>query len=251
MNIEFADQLSEEGIRVVGSVGDVGGKAKVVGTTGQDATAAILPNQQELHDDLLAGMIRWEATPKGETANIEQFLTVEQHVSPSHPSDLVTHHVSVRCQTLLQVEGIGGVIHHVAFPGQRIGSKRLGTNRSMPELDVLLMWPNIVQILQAGSGTSHEPASLGSEHCDHALDYRGIEQHIIVDEVRVRGHALLQQKLTLLRHASATPSRVHRYPVPVPLEGSNHRPKFDSLKRRLTRSLVRDDDIEVGKCLTQ
>src|SRR5579885_1657720 len=78
----FLRQFSEEFGGVTVAVLNISGQAEMIGPTGQDATAAILAEQQKLRDDLLTGMLGRQASPPGEAANAQQLLPIIEHVGP-------------------------------------------------------------------------------------------------------------------------------------------------------------------------
>src|SRR5579872_7006409 len=104
----------------------------MIGATGQNATAAVFSNQQELDDHLFSGMYEGQARPPGETADIQQFGAVEENVGSSNPGDFVAYNLSMRGKPLLKVERIGGIVHFVAIPGYRIAIERLWHHRFIP-----------------------------------------------------------------------------------------------------------------------
>src|SRR5579884_3084734 len=100
----FSDNVVEEDIGVGAAVFDGGGQAEMIGATGQNATAAIFANQQELGENLFSSVFGRQAVPPGEAADVEQFGTVIEDVRAAHPGNLVAHQLAVPDEFLLQVE---------------------------------------------------------------------------------------------------------------------------------------------------
>src|SRR5437660_1767703 len=104
----------------------------MVGTTGEDSTAAILADQQELDDGLLTGMPGRQTLPEGETSHIQQFGAIVEYVRAPNPGHLVAHDPPVGAEAIGQMERIGGIVYQVTLPGEPLGGERFGQNRALP-----------------------------------------------------------------------------------------------------------------------
>src|SRR5258707_10593587 len=109
--------------------------------------------------------------PPGKPPNIKQFGTIVKDIGATNPGNLVAHYPMFLHKTLLQVKRVGCIIHHVPVPGDRIRLKRFRPDRPCPELDMLLVWPEIVEVAQARCSATHKAASFRLEYAEHALHY--------------------------------------------------------------------------------
>src|SRR5579872_271739 len=104
----------------------------MIGAAGQNATATVFANQQELDDHLFSGVYEGQTRPPGEAADIQQFGAVEENVGSSNPGDFVAYNLSMRGKPLLKVERISGIVHFVAIPGNSVAIERLWPHGFIP-----------------------------------------------------------------------------------------------------------------------
>src|SRR5579871_5827563 len=91
MDFELTDEVAEQLNGIASTVRHVGRQAQMVGAAGEDATTAVLPDEQELRNHLLTGMSRRQAIPPGEAADAEQLDAIVQDVGSAHPRHLVSN----------------------------------------------------------------------------------------------------------------------------------------------------------------
>src|SRR5258706_15477275 len=113
--------------------------------------------------------------PPGKPPNIKQFGTIIKDIGATNPGDLVAHYPMLLYKTLLQVKRVGCIIHHVPVPGDQIRFKRFRPDGLRPELDLLLVRTEIVEVAQAGCSATHKTASFRLEYAEYALHYLRIE----------------------------------------------------------------------------
>src|SRR5437588_13113046 len=218
MHVKFSHQLLEELSCVVPAVLNSSWQTEMISATGQDAAATILAYQQELDNDLLTSVFGRQALPPGKAADIQQFATIIEYISAADPGYFIAYYLSLSCESLLQVQRVGSIVHPMAFPGNCITLKGFGYNCSRPGFDLLLVRANIVEIAQARGSATHKAALFSREHIEHALHHRRIEQYIIIEIVNVRCLTLLKQKLPLLRQTSSRQVSMQCHLVPMPSE---------------------------------
>src|SRR5215211_21483 len=102
-------------------------------------------------------MLGRQLVPPTEATDGEQLLPVKEHICPSDPGDLVAHGLAITHQLLFQVERVGGVIDVLAVPGNGVPVEGFWNDGSLPQLDALLMWSDIVQVIQACGRATDEP----------------------------------------------------------------------------------------------
>jgi hypothetical protein len=69
VDVELFDELAKKLGGVPLPLGNRRGQPQMIGTARENATATILPDQQELRLDLLTGMLRRQPLPPGEAAD--------------------------------------------------------------------------------------------------------------------------------------------------------------------------------------
>ena len=110
------------------------------------------------------------------------------------------------------------------------------------------MGPDVVQVAEPHEGHPDEPAVLAEHHVEQALEDVGLEQHVVVEEQRVRRRGLVEQVLALL--GEPAPGQ-----VPVRLDVAAAGPQESQGREHLGRGagavrqvgslgLVADDDAE-------
>ncbi|SRR5579883_415442 len=250
--MKFLDELLEEGGGVGGAIFDGGGQAEVIGTAGEDATATIFADQEELDDDLFSCMDGRESLPPGEAADVEKFGTVEEDIGTADPGNFIADNAAGVDELLFEVQWIGGVIDGVALPGNGAGSKRFWLDGAGPEFDVLLVRSHVIEVAETGGGTADEAASLRLEHAQHTLHDGRVEQHIIIEIVDIWSMTLFEQEVALLGEAFARQVTVQLHVVTMPAQGLNQRSNFDAVEvRKVVVCLIRDDDVEISKRLAE
>jgi hypothetical protein len=100
--------------------------------------------------------------------------------------------------------------------------------RPVPELDVLLVRPNIGDPAQAMQGHAHEPTPFFSYGREHPFDGIGFKHHVIGQIKHKRCCGLIQQELALFGHAAP------RH-VPVELHTAPQRSQNPCNRRHLAR----------------
>src|SRR5256714_14589626 len=114
----------------------------------KNAAAAIFANQKKLSDNFCPCVFGRQTMPPGKAAHAQQPGTIIENISAADPGDFVTHYLPISYKSLLQVQGVSSIVHHMTFPGDGSGCERFGTDPSRPDFDVLLVRANIVQVAQ-------------------------------------------------------------------------------------------------------
>jgi hypothetical protein len=71
----------------------------------------------------------------------------------------------------------------------------------MPEFDLMLVWPLVGQVAQAGGCAANEAAAFSPKHLQHPFQDWRVEQDVVVQEVDVWRFRLIKQELAMLSHA--------------------------------------------------
>jgi hypothetical protein len=111
---------------------------------------------------------------------------------------------------------VGSTVEMMPLPGRGIGRDQLRFDLAFPELDVLMLQPRGVDVVQTVRGTADEAATLVGDGTVHALDQIAFQQHIVIEKQAIRCIDLGQQKGAVppcrgaagaSRFAQADPSR--------------------------------------------
>src|SRR5579884_797574 len=129
----------------------------VVGARGEDAAAAVAPEQQELHQHILARRVTRQTRPEAEAAHLQQLGPVVQ-AALGDPSNLVASRLGG--EALAHVPDVRCAVELRPLPGRAARLDELRVDRPLPQLQVLLVWPDVVQVGQAGRKGTDEPAAL-------------------------------------------------------------------------------------------
>src|SRR5215213_3889636 len=126
-------------------------------------------------------MPRRQLVPPTEATDGEELLPVKEDVCPTHPGDLVAHSPALAHQLLFQVERVGRVVDTLAVPGDGLAVELFWNYRSLPQLDVLLVRPHVVEVAQAGCRAADKSAMLRLDHCQHPRQGIWFQQHVVVE----------------------------------------------------------------------
>src|SRR4051794_37841838 len=144
-----------------------------------------------------------QVLPEAEATHGAQLGRVVQH-APADPRDLVNGRIlSWDREAPLHVPQIGRAVQRRALPGFSARAHDLRLDMTVPELDVLLVRPDIVDERQPDEGTAYEPASLAAHRVDQALEQIRLADDVVVEEERIRRLRVVEQELTLLGYATA------------------------------------------------
>src|SRR5579884_1981386 len=99
------------------------------------------------------------------------------------------------------MERVRGVVQLVAVPGNSLEHVRFWLHRTVPNLDLLLVRSNVVDVAQANRRHADEATLLDAQHAQQALDDVWLQKQVIVEEEDERRPRLRKKELTLLRHA--------------------------------------------------
>src|SRR5215217_2804418 len=105
-------------------------------------------------------MLGRQLVPPAEATDGEQLLPVKENVCSADPGDLVAYRLALTHQLLFQVKWVGRVIDVLAMPGDRVLVELFWNDRPVPQLDALLVWPHIVEVIQACGRGPDKPTLL-------------------------------------------------------------------------------------------
>src|SRR4051794_7047806 len=194
-------RLGKDVRRVHAAVRDGGGELQVVCAGREEACPAPARSDAELRLDVLAGVLGWQLRPERETASLTEPRGVEQD-APADPCHAVQPVLS-SAQAATEVEQVRSVVQTVALPRWCPRPDDLRLDRAVPELDRLLIGTAVALEAEADEGRSDEPAIRCLDRTDEALDEVGLEDHVVVEEQRIRGGRSVEQRLAVLGHAAS------------------------------------------------
>src|SRR5205085_12033933 len=95
MNVVLVDELPKQLSRIATAVLYGCRQAEVIGAAGKDAAASVLADQEELGHHFFPGVLRRQAAPPREPADVEQPGTIVEDVGAADPDDLVAHRAAI------------------------------------------------------------------------------------------------------------------------------------------------------------
>ena len=131
------------------------------------------------------------------------------------------------------------------LPSRPVPGDLLRKHRAIPELDGLLVQPNIVDVAQADGRGANEATSLGDHRCLQARHNVSFKDQIIVQVEDVRSHRPLEEELTLLGHAATrtVPSDISR--DALGFQYPEYSPYFRALVDRKLLCLIGNADTKI------
>ena len=110
-------------------------------------------------------------------------------------------------------------------------------DRPLPQLDALLVWPHVVEVIQACCRAADEPALLLLDHRKHPRQRIWFQQHVVVDIVDIAGLAPGKEERALLRHAATRQVAVRFDPMAAPAQRRDQGANLDALQIDLVVSV--------------
>lgn len=217
----------------------------MVGARWEQTSAAEARHQTQLGEDVLARVGRRQVVPEAEAADRLQRRSVVQHAAADPRDSIETLLVGGRRIPLRQVIEIGGVVRLRPCPCLGARPDCLRRDLTVPELDRLLVWPDVVHVAQADHGAADEADGVTAQGVDESLHQVRLDDHVVIEIEDGRRPRLLEQELALLGHAAARHVAHHRDRDAAHRQETQYRLQLGAPRERVVvRRLVGHDDAQ-------